>query len=31
MIEYKKRREGKVDLKEFTYMATKMSLPKTKP
>jgi putative hydrolase of HD superfamily len=31
MVEYEKRGEGKVDLKEFTYVATKVSLPETKP
>ena len=30
MVEYEKRGEGKVDLSEFTYVATKLSLPETK-
>ena len=30
MVEYEKRGEGKVDLSEFAYVATKVSLPETK-
>lgn len=30
MVEYEKRGEGKVNLSEFTYVATKVSLPETK-
>jgi len=31
MVEYEKRGEGKVNLSEFTYVATKVSLPEIKP
>jgi putative hydrolases of HD superfamily len=30
MVEYEKRGEGKVDLSEFAYVTTKVSLPETK-
>ena len=30
MVEYEKRGDGKVNLSEFTYVATKISLPETK-
>ena len=30
MVEYEKRGEGKVNLSEFTYVATKVSLPEIK-
>jgi len=31
MVEYEKRGEDKVNLSEFTYVATKISLSKIKP
>ncbi len=30
MAEYEKRRDGKVNLREFTYVTTKPSLPEIK-
>lgn len=31
MVEYVKRRRGKVDLSDFAYVAAKVSLPEDKP